>query len=229
MMKKLIVALAIAAIASAAQAELLATWTTATAQNINSATVPQTGGGTYGFSMVGAGGFSGTSVPASGTYAVAGATAASAAAAYAGNEYLYFTWNAIYTLELDSAVGQYTRGAGGAQSAQWGTIIGGVWTDIGTTITGIPTATPTTSTTPITTTFTGVTGLESGQLGLAVYGGAGTTATDWFRLDSRPSATPQVALALNGTMTDTSVPEPATMGLLGLGALAMVLRRKMSK
>ncbi len=226
-MKKVFVVLAILAIASVAQAELLASWTSTTAQNINSATIGQTAGGAYGFSMIGAGGFSGTSVPSVGTFAVAGATTASAALAYANNEYLYFTWNAAYTLSLDSALGQYTRGANGALSAQWGTIIGGTWTDIGSTISSIPTATPTTSTVPITTTFTGVSGLTSGQLGLAIYGGAGTSATDWFRWDSRPSATPDVALQLDGTMT--SIPEPATMSLLGLGALAMVLRRKIRK
>ena len=228
-MKKVLVALSILAVASLAQAELLASWTTATAQNINSATIAQTAGGAYGFSMIGAGGFSGSSTPSVGTFGVAGATTASAALAYANNEYLYFTWNSAYTLTLESALGQYTRGNNGATSAQWGTIIGGTWTDIGAVITGasIPTATPTTSTVPTTTTFTGVSGLTSGQLGLAIYGGAGTTATDWFRLDSRPSATPDVALQLDGTMT--AVPEPATMSLLGLGALAMVLRRKIRK
>ncbi|HQG75214.1 MAG TPA: PEP-CTERM sorting domain-containing protein, partial [Kiritimatiellia bacterium] len=63
----------------------------------------------------------------------------------------------------------------------------------------------------------------------AFYGGTSSANTAWVRLDSRPSTTPQVALSINGTMDPVSVPEPATMGLLGLGALAMVLRRKMSK
>lgn len=227
-MKKLITALAILAVASVAQAEMVASWTAAAANNLNNGAVAATSSG-YSFSMVSAGGFNGTSAPAGFTFAVAGASAADANAAYTGNEYIYFTWDTDYTLAIDSASALYTRGAAGATSAQWGTIIGGTWSSIGTAITTIPTATPTTSTLPQTTTFTSVSGLTSGQLGLAVYGGSGTGATDWFRLDSRPSATPQVALSLDGTMTPTGVPEPATMSLLGLGALAMVLRRKMSK
>ena len=94
-------------------------------------------------------------------------------------------------------------------------------------ITSIMTATPTTSMTPVTTTFTGVSGLTSGQLALAFYGGTSSGNAAWVRLDSRPSTTAQVALSIDGTMT--SIPEPATMGLMGLGALVMALRRKMSK
>ncbi len=226
-MKKLMIALAIVALASVAQAEVVASWTASGANNFNSMGTVAATTSDYGFSMIGGGGFNGTSAPAGATFAGAGADAASASAAYADGQYMYFTWDTDYTLTLDSVTARYSRGSAGATTAQWGTIIGGVWTDIGTTITGIPTATPTTSTTPITTTFTGVTGLESGQLGVAFYGGTGTSATDWVRLDSRPSATPMAALSIEGTMTP--IPEPATMGLLGLGALALALRRKLSK
>jgi len=229
-MKKLMIALTIVAIASVAQAELLATWTASGAQNLAGASTVQTGGSTYNFTMVSGSGWASGGTPAGATYAGAGADAASASAAYADGQYLYFTWDTDYTLSLDSVSALYTRANTGAQNAQWGTIISGTWSSIGTAITSITTATPTTSTAPITTTFSGVTGLESGQLGVAFYGGTSSADTAWVRFDSRPSATPQVALSINGTMESAGpIPEPATMSLLGLGALAMVLRRKMSK
>lgn len=229
-MKKLMIALAIVALASVAQAELLATWTASGVNNLAGASTVQTGGSTYNFTMVSGSGWASGGTPAGATYAGAGADAASASAAYADGQYLYFTWDTDYTLSLDSVSAFYTRAASGGQNAQWGTIIASTWSDIGTAITGITTATPTTSTAPITTSFTGVTGLESGQLGVAFYGGTSSANTSWVRFDSRPSATPNVALSIEGTMESAGpIPEPATMSLLGLGALAMVLRRKMSK
>ena len=229
-MKKVLTALAILAVASVAQAELLATWTASSANNMDGATVAATGFGTtdYNFSMVGASGFAGGGTPSGATYAMGGANAASAAAAYTAAQYLYFTWNTGYTLDIDFADGRFTRSTVGGTTAQWGTIIGGTWTSIGSEISVTFTSTPSTSApAPVTTTFTGVNGLESGQLALAFFGGSSSANTAWIRLDSRPSATPQVALTLDGTMTP--IPEPATMSLLGLGALAMVLRRRMSK
>ncbi|HOE37897.1 MAG TPA: hypothetical protein PLT12_10385, partial [Kiritimatiellia bacterium] len=199
MMKKLMIALAIVALASVAQAELLATWTASGVNNIAGNSYVQTGGSNYTFTMVAGGGWVAGGTPSAATYAGGGADAADAAAAYADGQYLYFTWDTDYTLSLDSIDARYTRSGTGAQNAQWGTIISSTWSSIGTAITSITTVTPTTSTAPITTTFSGVTGLESGQLGVAFYGGTSSANTAWVRLDSRPSTTPQVALSINGT------------------------------
>jgi hypothetical protein len=53
---------------------------------------------------------------------------------------------------------------------------------------------------------------------IRIQGWNATSTGGNFRLDN---------VVLNGTVT--AIPEPATMSLLGLGALAMVLRRKLSK
>ncbi len=225
-MKKLMIALAIVALASVAQAEVVASWTASGANNFQSMGTVAATTSSYGFSMIGGGGFNGTSAPAGATFAGAGADAADAATAYADGQYMYFTWDTDYTLTLDSVTARYSRGSGGATTAQWGIIDGG-WTSIGSAASITMASSPGTSYTGITTTFSSVSGLKSGQLGVAFFGGSGTAATDWVRLDSRPSATPQVALSIDGTMTP--IPEPATMGLLGLGALALALRRKLSK
>ena len=225
-MKKLMIALAIVALASVAQAEVVASWTASAANNFNSMGTNAATTSGYGFSMIGGGGFNGTTAPAGATFSGAGATAGSASAAYDTGEYLYFTWNNAYTLTLGSVTARYSRGSGGATTAQWGIIDGG-WTSIGSAASITMATSPGTSYTGITTTFSSVSGLKSGQLGVAFFSGSGSAATDWVRLDSRPSATPQVALSIDGTMTP--IPEPATMGLLGLGALALALRRKLSK
>ena len=65
-----------------------------------------------------------------------------------------------------------------------------------------------------------VTGLAdaSGTINFRLYGYNAPSATGTWAVDN---------VTLNGTTT--AIPEPATMSLLGLGALEMVLRRKMSK
>lgn len=228
-MKKLIIALTVMAMASMASAAIVASWTTTTADNVGDLnTIAETGG--YGYSFVmNDGGFATGGTSSAGAYSMAPGAQASASAAYGAGNYIYFTWDTDYTLSLDAVNGRYSRSGTGPQTVQWGTIISSVWTDIGSAVSVTQTATPTTALGATATTFTGVSGLESGQLGMAVYGGTGTANNNWVRLDSRPTTTPQVALSLDGTMTPTAVPEPATMGLLGLGALAMALRRKLSK
>ena len=228
-MKKLMVALAVVAIAAAAQAAVIASWTTTTADNLSAGSIAETGGYGYSFTMNSGGGFLTGGTSSAGAISMAPGNAASASAAFTAGQYVYFTWDTDYTLSLDAAAARYTRSGTGAQSAQWGTIIGGVWSDIGSAVSVTMTATPTTAYGATTTSFTGVSGLTSGQLGMAVYGGTGSANNNWIRFDSRPTTTAQVALSLDGTMTPTSIPEPATMGLLGLGALAMVIRRKLSK
>ena len=207
-MKKLMIALAIVALASVAQAELLATWTMAAGGSASA-----TENGTVNMDQVTFGDLTRTGLNIASTTA---GTFASNGFGDAGPNYISFlvTLNAGYqitgaTLNSTSINGSNT----GPGTVQWQ--LNG--SDVGASLTRTSSAVNAWDAS-IGTIGSGANTLAIVQVGTANVTGGATSTGGSFRLQN---------LTMSGDVT--SVPEPATMGLLGLGALAMVLRRKMSK
>lgn len=213
-MKKLLIALAILAIASVAQAELLATWTFADgastvateagAANIGQVTFGELTRVTLGTSGVAANQF------ASNNWGVEGNGISLAVTVASGYEIA----NSVI------GVGGLNGSNTGPGTLQWSlnTVdVGTPWTvaySSGNSVAG----------------EVAVGTIGSGANTLFLRSTGGQVAT--------PTGTPAAAgsARLLGTMTmggdiqsTAAIPEPATMSLLGLGALAMVLRRKLRK
>lgn len=210
-MKKLLIALTILAVASVAQAELLATWSfeagassvsaNTSAVNIDQVTFGELTRVTLGTSSVSANQF------ASNNWGVEGNGISLAVTVASGYEIA----NSVI------GVGGLNGSNTGPGTLQWSlnTVdVGTPWTvaySSGNSVAG----------------EVAVGTIGSGANTLFLRSTGGQVAT--------PTGTPATAgsARLLGTMTMggdvTAIPEPATMSLLGLGALAMVLRRKIRK
>ncbi len=208
-MKKLMIALAILAIASVAQAELLATWTFPGDGTSGSATEEV---GAANIDQVSFSSWSRINLNQNTTQGF------SANNWISTDNVMQFTAtvNAGYEIANTVLAGSANATSTGPAHLIWSVnsseVAGSAWT-------------ATTSIAPWTST---IGTLAEGVNTLNMYAeddvsaGGGTVAgTGGLRL--------QTAVTISGDVQASAIPEPATMSLLGLGALAMVLRRKIRK
>ena len=208
-MKKLLIALTILAVASVAQAELLATWTfeggnstvatESTAANIDQVTFGELTRVNLGTASTSANQFAANNWtdPANGISLSIGVAAG------------YSIANT--TIGVGGLNGSNT-GPGTLQWSLNGTDVGTAWTVAFSSGSSVKADVA-----------VGTIGSGVNTLFLRSTGGQVGTPT------GTPATAGSARLLTNMTMSGDVIPEPATMSLLGLGALAMVLRRKIRK
>lgn len=223
-MKKILAGMAVLAFVAAAQAELLNTWVLSSGSQLSNQ-AENGENGTHLAANIGKVTFGDLIRPdAMGQGASSGAMMA--ANNWTANNNLSFTVNVDSEYEIANGV-LHASSINGVQSApdklQWklnGTAVGDAWT----------LSTASGSSTHPDVSFDTITGNNTIAL---TYSGTGRINS------STAAATSGANVRLYGPMTfsgdiqaassPSSVPEPATMSLLGLGALAMVIRRKLRK
>lgn len=222
-MKKILASIAVLAFVAAAQAELLATWGfgdgTANAASL-SANSFASNAGQVTFSELSRVNGLGTATTKASSFTANGWTK-SGTEFSTGEAGLGFTVDVNTGYEIANsviAVGNLSGGNSGPASFQWkmdGTAVGAAWNS--TSAAGSAQSTEATK-------FTVGAGDHEFLLVGSDTGNNGNATGATGRSDFRTSIT------FDGDIqAATSVPEPATMSLLGLGALAMVIRRKLRK
>jgi hypothetical protein len=210
-MKKLMIALAVLALAFSAQAAVIANYTFDGSSNADSASYADM---TASAITVSAGSLLYTTTSptmwsgAGGAIPVGDSSGGWNAADQASAKYFFFTVtpDAGYFITLTGLDFIYNATGASAQNVGWSI---GTTSQDGFARAGTQAYAYSDTITPLVIT-------EATQIRIQGWGATSTGGN--FRLDN---------VVLNGTVT--AIPEPATMSLLGLGALAMVLRRKLSK